>query len=134
MEITKQTPQPQFDNIVDEIINHEGLIDKQTPFRITNPEMKKWTKIHGYEIDNTAKKPANRENFIFLKNSEDVPKAVKQQFIKYATTPNKYGLRNDVTLKDALNKFDQSGAKGKIEFLMKKFPNLDLNQPLKNML
>ena len=123
-----------FSNILNLILKHEGLAPKQTPFRITNPEMRRWDKIHGFKIDKNSKKPTERQNFIYLENPADVPKAVKKQFVNYATNPEKYGLKSDVTLKDAIAKFDQSGASGKISYLLKNIPNLDLNQPLRNLI
>lgn len=123
-----------FDNILSLILKHEGLLPKQTPFRITNNTMKKWDTIHGFKIDKSANIPENRKNFIFLQNPTDVPKAVKKQFYNYATNPTKYGLPKTVTLKDALLKFDQTGAMGKMKYLLTKLPDLDLDQPLINLL
>ena len=128
--VAQTQTQSNFDNILKLILKHEGLLPKQTPFRITNNTMRKWSTIHGFKIDKSAIIPANRKNFIFLQKASDVPKAVKKQFQNYATKPARYGLPTNVTLKDALLKFDQTGASGKMKYLIKKIPNLDLNQPL----
>jgi len=119
-----------LNQIVKLIAKHEGLIEGQTPFRITSPEMRSWNKIHGFVIDKDKPKPPDRKNFIFLENPEDVPKAIKQQLLNYATNPAKYGLKPNVSLKDALKKFDQSGVAGKLDYLQKNLPNLDINMPL----
>jgi hypothetical protein len=119
-----------IDTIVKTIMQHEGLIPKQTPFRITNPTMRNWNKIHGFQIDKTSPKPKGRENFIFLANADDVPKAIKKQLLNYVNNPARYGLSSSPSLKDALKVFDQSGLKGKLNFLQKTLPELDLNKPL----
>jgi len=129
--ITQPATSTKFNSILNLILKHEGLIEGQTPFRITNPEMKKWDRIHGFKIDKIAEKPMGRENFLFLQNPADVSKAVKKQFENYANNPTRYGLKPNVSLKDALAKFDQSGVRGKISYLLKNIPDLDLDQPLK---
>lgn len=132
--LTQSSPLLNFNHVINLILQHEGLLPKQTPFRITNPEMKRWNNILGFKVDKSEIPPPERKNFIFLENPNDVPKAVRKQFQNYANNPSKYGLKPNVTLKDALAKFDQSGVKGKIEFLLKNIPNLDLNKPLKEFL
>ena len=120
-----------FGVIVNHIIHHEGLIKGQTPFRYTNPTMRKWNTIHGFEIDKISPRPPDRINFIFLKNPSDVPKAVKKQFDNYANAPERYGLPANPTLKDALMVFDQTGVKGKIDYLKQQMPSLNIDTPLK---
>ena len=108
-----------------EIINHEDLIPFQTPFRIDEEgEMRKWRNIHGFKIDWVKNKnaPSSRRNFIFLKSQEDLLPAVVAQFRSYQ--------RKGLNLEKAIRKFDQTGADGKIEFLKKKFPNLDISQKI----
>lgn len=122
--------QTNINTIVNLIIKHEGLLPKQTPFRITNPEMKKWTTIHGFKIDNTTPKPKGRENFIFLANAEDVPKAIKKQLMNYANKPSRYGLNHEPSLKEALSIFDQTGVQGKLKFLIEQLPTLDITKKL----
>jgi hypothetical protein len=119
-----------IDVIVKTIMQHEGLIPKQTPFRITNPTMRNWNKIHGFPIDKTYPKPKGRENFIFLANANDVPKAIKKQLQNYVNNPSRYGLSSSPSLKDALKVFDQSGVKGKLNYMQKTLPELDVNKPL----
>jgi hypothetical protein len=131
--MTQQTTPVNFNDIVNLITKHEGLEKGQTPFKITNPKMKSWDTILGFKIDKDAQKQPNRQNFIYLENPSDVTKAVKKQFENYATNPTKYGLPPNVTLKDAISKFDQTGAKGKISYLLKNIPKLDINQPLKKL-
>jgi hypothetical protein len=104
---------------INAIIQHEGLEPYQTPFRITSPEMRKWKTIHGFEID-WEKNKKGRKNFIYLKRQEDLIPAIKQQFINYMTTPEKYKLPKNVTIADAIKKFDQTGAEDKLKFLESK--------------
>lgn len=116
-----------LDSIVNAVIKHEGLLPFQTPFRITSKEMRTWGKIHGYEIDWDKNKNAEkgRQNFIFLKNKEEVFPAVKTQLEKYRDNPTKYGLKKNATLAETLALFDQSGVSGKIKAMKKELPNLD---------
>jgi hypothetical protein len=122
--------QTDIDDVVKIIMKHEGLLPKQTPFRITSPEMRKWNNIHGFKIDKITPKPSGRENFIFLSNPDDVPKAIKKQLSSYASNPYRYGLSSSPALKEALYVFDQSGAQNKINFILKNLPSLNLLQPL----
>ena len=132
--MTQQTTPVNFNDVIKLITKHEGLEEGQTPFRIVNPTMKSWDTILGFKIDKDAQKEVNRQNFIYLENPSDVPKAIKKQFENYANNPRKYGLSSNVTLKDAIAKFDQTGANGKINYLLKNIPNLDINQPLKKLI
>lgn len=118
------------DDLIRHILQHEGLIEKQTPFRYTNETMKKWDTIHGFEIDKTTPVPFNRRNFIFLKNPSDVPMAVKKQFENYLKKPSKYGLPKNPTLEDAIRVFDQSGADSKIQYLKEALPSIKPQDPL----
>jgi hypothetical protein len=131
---TQVQPSVNLSDLIKLIVQHEGLVRGQTPFKITSPEIGKWTTIHGFKIDRNAKKPSDRKNFIFLKNPDEVPKAVEKQFVKYATNPSKYGLPSNVTLKGAISKFDQTGANDKIAFIKKQMPTLNVNQPLIDLL
>lgn len=129
-----ETSDVDLQTIVQKIMQHEGLLPKQTPFRITNPSMRKWKTIHGFVIDNTTPKPKGRENFIFLKNAEDVPKAIEAQLRRYALKPKQYGLKSTPSLEDALRVFDQSGVNGKLAFLRNAIPNLNTNMPLNSFI
>lgn len=131
--LVEQAKSQQFslDTIIAHILEHENLLPKQTPFRITNPKMREWNHIYGFDIDrNTANVPPNRRNFIFLKNPEDVQKAVRILFNKYKSVPRKYKLPANPSLKDAIKKFDQTGATGKIEELKRKMPGINMDAPL----
>ena len=123
-----------FNDIIHTILKHESLVEGQTPFRITGPNMRKWNTIHGLKINKNPNAPKNRQNFIFLENPSEVPIAVKKQFENYAYNPQKYGLPYNPTLEDALKTFDQTGAKGKLNFLKKHFPFLDFSTPLTALL
>jgi len=123
-----------LDELIPFILKHEGLIEKQTPFRYTSNVMRQWDTIHGFPIDKESSRPSNRKNFIFLKNHNDVPKAVKKQFENYVQYPDRYGFSSNPSLGEALAKFDQSGVAGKIEFLTRSFPTLDLNESLRTYL
>lgn len=123
-----------LNQIVKGIISHEGLLPKQTPFRITNPIMRKWKHILGFPIEHPKKVPAGRKNFIFLKNPQDVFPAVKKLFVDYATHPGKYGLGANPTLRDAIEVFDQTNSEHKIQHLTRTIPELDVDVPLKKIL
>lgn len=120
--------------IVQKVLAHENLDSKQTPFRITSPAMKKWDTIYGFKIDKSFQPPSNKRNFLYLQNPEDVVKAVTALFKKYNENPGKYGLSSSPTLKEALEKFDQSGCKGKLDFLQKNIKGLDVNKKLKDFI
>lgn len=107
------------DNFLEGIVQHEGLEPFQTPFRITSDEMRNWNTIHGYKVNKEIVPSKGRENFIYLQNQEDLIPALKQQFINYSTNPKKYGLPKDPTVEQAVYKFDQTGAQGKLNFLKK---------------
>jgi len=132
-EFKNQTPQaPKINStaLVNEILKHENLIPGQTPFRITNPQMREWNTIHGFEIDKTSPRPENRKNFFFLKNHDEIPQSVKIQFKKYSLYPQDYGLKPNPTLKEGIEVFDQTGSAGKITYLKKVFPYIDFNKSL----
>lgn len=118
--------------VIDSVLKHENLLPGQTPFRITSPKMRQWNSIYGYKINKKPDAPSIRTNFLFLKNPSDVPKAVKALFYKYKSNPGRYGLSNKSTLKQVLEVFDQSGAAGKMAFLKKEIPGLDVNKPFSN--
>ena len=117
-----------IDDLVNAIIKHEKLIDYQTPFRITALEMNNWKTIHGFDIDTNFKKPENRKNFIFLKNKEDVPKAIKKQLQKYVSNPSKYELPSNPTIKDIINTFDHTNSEGKLKLLSKDLKGFNSEQ------
>jgi len=122
-----------IDEFIQLIINHEGVTGNQTPFRITNPDMKRWHTILGFPIYK-GPVPFFRKNFIHLKNPSDVKKAVKQQFIEYHENPSAYNLPPNPTLKDAIKKFDQSGtANDKIAYIKKHLPAFNENSSLSSI-
>ena len=122
-----------LDELVNHIITQEGLVKKQTPFKITHHKMRFWDTFLDFPILK-GRKPWGRENFIFLRNPADVPKAIKQQFLEYKKNPSKYGLKENPTLGQAIRKFDQSNARGKISYLKKYMPNFNENTPLKDLI
>lgn len=106
----------QQEDFVSLILQHEGLLPGQTPFRITSPAMRKWKTVHGYPIAKGVA-PKGRENFLFLQNPMDVFPAVRKQFKNYLTKPGRYGLKGAPTVMQAISIFDQTGAQGKANFL-----------------
>lgn len=100
---------------IDSIIEHEGVKGNQTPFRITDPKMRKWVsmfdKTNKIELDPNAKKAPGTENFLYTKRPEDVKPAVAEQFRLYAER------EPGITVERAVRKFDQTGADGKLKFL-----------------
>lgn len=116
-------------------MQHEGLEPNQTPFRITSPDMGKWTSMFddtiGIQLDPDAKKGKGRQNFLYLKNQSDLLPAISEQFRRYAENPKKYKLPMIPTVSDAVRKFDQSGADGKLSFLQSR--GIDSEQPLINL-
>jgi len=120
------------DDFVSAILQHEGLLSGQTPFRITNDAMANWDTIHGFRVNRRIVKPADRQNFIYLEDPKQVPLAVKEQFKKYADVPGNYGLPRNPTVAQAIAKFDQTGAKGKLKYLQDR--GFDPNELLANLL
>jgi len=118
------------DTFVSSVIDHEGLLPGQTPFRTDNPVMKTWNTIHGYKISK-KQRPIGRENFIFLENPKEVSPAVRQQFVNYTLNPARFGLPQNPTIGAAISKFDQTGARGKLDFLRKR--GFDPAQPLSSL-
>jgi len=128
-----------LEKFITTVLQHENLLPKQTPFLITNEEMKNWNTIHGFEIDHV--RPTYEErlklkvpSFIFLKNPQDVYPAVATQFKNYAYNPHKYKLPPVPTIKDAIFVFDQSNPNGKIKYIQQKIPNININAPLSSLL
>jgi hypothetical protein len=117
------------------IIKHEGLEPNQTPIRITNPKMSKWTSIYDdtikIQLDPNAAKGKGRQNFLYLKNQEDLVPLITEQFRRYSEKPAKYGLPENPTLEQAIRVFDQTGADNKISYIQKM--GIDPNTPLKNL-
>jgi hypothetical protein len=107
------------DMFINAIIQHEGLEPYQTPFRITNPKMRKWKTIYGFEID-WEKNKNGRPNFIYYKKQEDVIPGVKKLFIDYMQNPKEHNLPENPTVENAIKKFDQTGAENKLKFLESK--------------
>ena len=119
-----------LDQIISLMLSHENLIPKQTPFRITNKKMRTWDTIYGFPIDKSPNAPANRKNFIYLKNPGDVVPAVKKLMERYKTSPGRYSLPANPTLRQAIEKFDQSNARGKIEKMKASNPKINFDAPL----
>jgi hypothetical protein len=107
----------QFYELINSILEHENLASGQTPFRITNPKMAKWTSMFDdtlrSPLDPNAKKPKGRENFLYVPEGMEanVPGMVREQFRRYeARNPS-------ITLEKAVKIFDQTGADSKLSFL-----------------
>jgi len=136
-EVAKQNVS--LNNLVDVILQHEDLIPKQTPFLITSEKMRQWDHIHGkFETDKInpsyqERVKLGRQNFIFLKNPNDVFPAVVTQLKKYVANPAYYELPPNPTIKDAIYVFDQTGANGKIKYIQQKLPNINVNAPLSSL-
>lgn len=117
------------------VMKHEGLEPYQTPFRITDPSMKKWTSMFDdtlrVKLNPNAVKGEGRQNFLYLQRQEDLVPAIAEQFRRYATNPKKYGLPTNPTVAEAIKKFDQTGAAGKIRFLESQGANTSV--PLSNL-
>jgi len=128
-DIYQKFPGLNADSLISVVMIHEGLVEGQTPFRYTSESMRGWNNIHGFEIDKTPRSD-KRRNFIFLKNPQDVPLAIKAQFAKYVKSPNKYGWDHIPSLGEALAKFDQTGVEGKKKFLSSIFPGINFQIPL----
>jgi hypothetical protein len=122
-----------IDDLVPHILHHEGLIDRQTPFRYTSDAMREWNTIHGFPIDRSGNVPNNRRNFIFLQRQEHVPMAVRAQFANYSNRPHAYGLQGNPTVEQAIRVFDQTGADGKLRYLRDNLPNFNPDQPLSEL-
>lgn len=120
--------------VVKHMVDHEGLVPHQTPFKITNPEMRKWTRIMGFPVNKHPKAPRDRRNFFYLKNHQDVIPAVTKLLESYANNPEKYNLPDNPTLRQAIRKFDQTNATHKIRYLKEQIPDLDLDRPLSDFL
>lgn len=123
-----------LNTIVAHMLKHENLLPHQTPFRITNKEMRRWNKIMGFPVNKQPNAPPNRKNFIFLKNHQDVVPAVTKLLENYANDPGRYGLPNNPTLRQAIKKFDQTNSIYKIKFLKEEIPHLNIDKPLKDFL
>jgi len=128
-----QAPNAHIDNIIDTVLEHEGLLPGQTPFRITNKNMRNWDRFLGFPINKKPQAPSNRKNFLFFKNPEHVKPAVKQQLQRYVENPKQFGLSRNPTLEEALRKFDQTNVNAKIRYLKSEIPNLDIRTPLKDL-
>ena len=94
--------------------------------------MREWNNIHGFPIVKDSPKPPNRMNFIFLKNPNDVQKAVMKQFERYISFPQRYDeqWQSEPNIEESLRKFDQTGVDGKMKFLKAKFPSINFSLPL----
>jgi len=122
-------------DFVDLIIKQEGLEPFQTPFRITDPSMRKWVSMFDdtmrLKLNPKAKKGEGRDNFLYLLNQEDLKPAVAEQFRRYYSKPKKYGLPENVSVADAVKKFDHSNPAGKLKFLQQN--GIDTSRPLREM-
>lgn len=121
-----------LDELTKYILKQEGVHGRQTPFRITSHEMRDWDTFQGFPVYH-GKVPLREHNFIHLKNPEDVPKAVKRQFLSYKEDPHEFRLGNNPTVGQAIRVFDQSNAEGKLAYLRKYMPNFNENFPLKQL-
>lgn len=120
----------QLADLAQHIIQHEGLLPNQTPFRITDPTMNKWVSMfdstNKIMLNPNIKKPKGRENFLYTMNPEDVHPAVMEQLRLYATRDP------SITLEKAMKTFDQTGSKGKLKFLQAQ--GYDTKAPLTSFL
>lgn len=123
-----------IDDLIGLITEHENLLPHQTPFRITNPSMRRWNNIHGFPIDRNRPIPQNRRNFLFLQNQDDVPRAIRQQFVNYSSNPSRYGLSNSPSLAEAIRRFDQENPNGKMQHIRNRLPNINFNEPLSSFI
>lgn len=102
-------------DFINAILQHEGLVPLQTPFRITDPKMANWVSMFDdtirTQLDPNAIKPKDRQNFLFLKNQADLIPAVAEQFRRYRERNPNWRII------DAIRKFDQTGSKQKLNFL-----------------
>ena len=121
-----------IDIIINIIMSHEGLEPKQTPVRITSRKMRNWDHVLGFDIDKNYQRDPARGNFFYLQDASKVDDLIKKIFRLYSIYPQKYGLPRKPTLKQCIHKFDQTGAKGKIAYLKKKLPTLNIDTPIEN--
>jgi len=123
-----------MNEFITHVLHHEGLADpRQTPVRITFKHMREWDTLYGYPLYKGPKKPGT-ENFFYMQNPEDVRKVVTKVYMNYLENPQKWGLHNNPTIKAAVHKFDQSNAKGKLDYFKKHIKGFDENAPLKSLL
>ena len=123
------------------IMMHEGLEPLQLPFRITSPEMGKWSSMFDDEVGGKLKlnakaiKAPGREKFLYVTKQEDVLRGISIQFKRYATHKNyeEWRLKHggEPTIADAVKLFDQTGADGKLTYLQKS--GIDTNTKLKEI-
>ncbi len=117
-----------LDELTDVTIKTEGLIPGQTPLRITNDTMRKWSTIQGISIDKKADIPPDRRNFFFVEPGQE-SEVIKRQYKNYFKNPTKYGLDKDATVEDAVKKFDQENPQNKLNLLKQK--GIDIKKKLK---
>ena len=118
------------DTLTDISFQTEGLLPGQTPLRITNPTMRKWTTIQGVPIDKSAVIPPDRQNFFFVR-PEQVKDVIHNQWKAYFKNPAKYGLSEESTLTDVIKKFDQTNPANKLNLLQKM--GINVNDTIKTI-
>lgn len=119
-----------FDKFIDLILEHEGLEEFQTPFRIMSPKMGRWVSMFDdtikIRLNPDAVKSPGREKFLYTVNAQDVKRAVEEQFRRYAR------LHPTMTIADTVKIFDQTGSKTKNRFL--EFNDVDTTQILADII
>lgn len=118
------------DQFIDLVKQHEGLLPTQTPFRITDRKtdadgkiipktgkMQNWISMFDKTLraplNPNVVKPEGREEFLYVNEGDEgmVPLMIREQFRLYAE-------RNpEMTVGEAVNKFDQTGAENKLKFI-----------------
>jgi hypothetical protein len=126
---------PSMTQIIVPLLEHEGLLEAQLPVRITHPVMRRWNTYLGFALDqDESKKPANRRNFLFLRNPADKPAAMAAQFARYNEDPNRFGLPPNPTLEQAIRVFDQENPGGKMRHISGQVDGVDFSRPLADYL
>lgn len=112
------------EDLLDITLETEGLLPGQTPLRITDEKMRKWSTIQGIPIDVNAKKIPGRENFFYV-SPEKVNDVINRQWENYLKSPQKYGIK---TLEDAIRKFTPDRPYPKLKRLQER--GYDVRRPI----
>jgi len=100
-----------IEDFVSLILKHENLLPRQTPFRITNEDMKNWDTIYGFEIDKTMDQERDdlRKQIEILKTRNDksskkILLKLEARLRKYENAKNFIFLKNDSDVRPAVRK------------------------------